>query len=600
MEERKKRSRGETQNVSYRSDRHRCRVRRDEDVPDAHLQDDEVLLSLFAKFAGKSKKSDSINGKKVKKETVDLKNRLRNPGEWNANEKQQCTEAFTSDRAEPLHAQENVSMNSPNDELKNIIAEFADGNIGNERYAKKSKTYFEVPMTFPQESKNNTGTESVRTKNLSKYSLSDLVEMLLQKVIVIRHEDALYYYNGRTYDLIDTEQRFLEVIVNKVDLTGFGCMGIRKFSECFSYIKAREDLIPRDYEKRLKEAKYFVVLKNGVLDLRSLELRKHSPEYLTFYELKAKWTGKRDTEFFEKFLNQISDGDQQIRTRIQEVMGYLMSSLNDGKCFFVMGTAPDSGKSTIGNLLREIIGERYIAYRATYQLSNRFSLGDTQGKLINMAMDLPKGKLDAMTVALLKQITGGDLITVEKKYENMRSIRSKMRFLFASNYPVVIPKVDDDTAFWERMIIIPFEHSVPKPELDHELLEKLFQEKNSIVTRCLCAVHKVVTRNFSFSHCAVADNMKKRWRYQLEDISGTIEQYVSEKLTVTGNVSDKVYLQDIYLNYRKYCTQQGLMAVTYEYFSNWLKMTFQNCEFRRIRCASKDNPRIGVIGMCEK
>ncbi len=120
-------------------------------------------------------------------------------------------------------------------------------------------------MTFPQESKNNTGTESVRTKNLSKYSLSDLVEMLLQKVIVIRHEDALYYYNGRTYDLIDTEQRFLEVIVNKVDLTGFGCMGIRKFSECFSYIKAREDLIPRDYEKRLKEAKYFVVLKNGVL-----------------------------------------------------------------------------------------------------------------------------------------------------------------------------------------------------------------------------------------------------------------------------------------------------------------------------------------------
>lgn len=67
-----------------------------------------------------------------------------------------------------------------------------------------------------------------------------------------------------------------------------------------------------------------------------------------------------------------------------------------------------------------------------------------------MAMDLPKGKLDAMTVALLKQITGGDLITVEKKYENMRSIRSKMRFLFASNYPVVIPKVDDDTAFWDE------------------------------------------------------------------------------------------------------------------------------------------------------
>ena len=38
-------------------------------MSDAHLQDDEVLLSLFAKFAGKSKKSDSINGKKVKKET---------------------------------------------------------------------------------------------------------------------------------------------------------------------------------------------------------------------------------------------------------------------------------------------------------------------------------------------------------------------------------------------------------------------------------------------------------------------------------------------------------------------------------------------------
>ena len=113
--------------------------------------------------------------------------------------------------------------------------------------------------------------------------------------------------------------------------------------------------------------------------------------------------------------------------------------------------------------------------------------------MLNMSLDRPKGKLNTLTVSLIKQITGGDLISTEQKYEKIKEIRTNMRFLFGSNFPVTLPKEDDDDAFWERMIIIPFLYSIDKGEADPNILSKLMQEKDGIVTQCLLAFNEILT-----------------------------------------------------------------------------------------------------------
>lgn len=83
-----------------------------------------------------------------------------------------------------------------------------------------------------------------------------------------------------------------------------------------------------------------------------------------------------------------------------------------------MGNAQNSGKSTLGIFLQQVLGLKLVATKSVSQLAERFSLGDIQGKLLNLSMDLPNGKLNAATVSIIKQITGGDTITVEKNTIN--------------------------------------------------------------------------------------------------------------------------------------------------------------------------------------
>ena len=102
----------------------------------------------------------------------------------------------------------------------------------------------------------------------------------------------------------------------------------------------------------------------GGYDLRTLTLLPHSPRYLTFHEFDAEYVDKKPKVFL-RFLEDVSGGDPEIICRIVEVMGYLFSGINR-RCFFVAGTAPCSGKSTLGLLLQALVGEEQVSSISTY------------------------------------------------------------------------------------------------------------------------------------------------------------------------------------------------------------------------------------------
>lgn len=254
-----------------------------------------------------------------------------------------------------------------------------------------------------------------KIKKDEKYTLYSMSDEILQKVKIIRHYGELYYYTGRTYQAINDEEDLLELIRSKVCNDAFLKTSTGVFRDLLTFMRADKRLVPSDYEERLREGKYYVVFKNGVLNLKTMEILPHSSQYLTFYELKATWRKKSSARCFERFLQSASGGDMEIELRIKESMGYLLSPINEGKFFFVMGTAPNSGKSTLGHLLRHLVGEDYVSSLSTQRLSERFSLGNAHGKILNISMDLPNGKVPSTSTAIIKQITGGDTITSERK-----------------------------------------------------------------------------------------------------------------------------------------------------------------------------------------
>ena len=434
----------------------------------------------------------------------------------------------------------------------------------------------------------------VKEKDLS---LDDIENAILQKIAIVRHDGGIYYHNGRSYIAIKCDADLLEIIRSaNISASCFQIKSVKIFGDLYMYMNSDPKLIPCEYEKRLHKCKNYVVLNNGVLDVKHMVLKPFDKEYLTFSSVKASYVENPNPKRFLKVLYESAGGDKEIVRLTSEVIGVLLSSLNL-KRYYVIGTARDSGKSTLAMLLKRLIGDDFVVAIPPNNLGDRFALGATRGKTLNLAMDIPNGKLNSTAVSRLKNITGSDAITIEQKYMRPESTVSTLRFLFGTNYPITLPREDDDDAFWERMVVIPFLHSIPPEKVNRNLLEELMLEKDDIVSFCLQQLHKVIRNNYTHSYCSRGEEMKQSWR-RSEFSTASMAYFWNNRIEETGNPEDAVYASALYGAYINYCADNGLDAVSYIQMVEWISKSVdpESCQKKRIH-RTGTNPLAGYVGI---
>ena len=108
-----------------------------------------------------------------------------------------------------------------------------------------------------------------------------------------------------------------------------------------------------------------------------------------------------------------------------------------------------------------------------HDLKNPFYLGRIVGKRLNVCMDIKSGLLSEEAVANIKLLTGETWLEAEKKYENPRTVFTSCKFIWGSNHPlkVAVP----DSAFWNRVIFLPFMFACPEDQKNLNLLQDLYQ-----------------------------------------------------------------------------------------------------------------------------
>jgi putative DNA primase/helicase len=435
----------------------------------------------------------------------------------------------------------------------------------------------------------------VKEKDLS---LDEMENAILQKVPLIRHDGGLYFYNGRTYIALKSDMDLIELIRSEnISASCFQTHSVRVFNDLYAYLRADPKLKLYDYEERVRKCRNYVVLNNGVLNAKKLELKPFGKKWLTFHSVNASWVENPNPRRFLKFLNDAAMGDSSIVRLTLEMIGYLLSSLNTAKVFFVIGTAGNSGKSTLASLIKYLLGDEFVMAVSPNNLSDRFSLGDSRGKTVDLAMDIPKGKLNAAAVSRIKSITGNDSIVIEAKYMRPESTVSNLRFLFGTNYPITLPREDDEDAFWKRMIIIPFMRVTPPNEIEVDLLDQLIAEKDDIVSLCLRHLHTVIRNNYTFSPCQRSEAMKKSWR-RAEFSTASVYYFWNSCVEVTGEPKDTVYSSSLYGEYVKYCSENELDAVQYIEFLGWIEKNTdpEMCVKKRIH-RTNANPLSGFAGI---
>lgn len=217
-----------------------------------------------------------------------------------------------------------------------------------------------------------------------------------------------------------------------------------------------------------REDPYLQCLANGVLNVKTGELSELSPEYFFLYRMPVLHNPRQECPLFKKFLEEvILPKDIPI---IQELFGYcLLRDMPIQKAFLFVG-AGANGKSTLINVLKAFLGQDNVTGLPLQKLEeDRFSAAQLYGKLANVYADLPSQAL--MKTAVFKMLTGGDLITAEKKGQDPFEFVNYAKMIFSANQ---VPETHDEAdAFFRRWVIIPFARQFMEGSADKNLTAKL-------------------------------------------------------------------------------------------------------------------------------
>lgn len=224
----------------------------------------------------------------------------------------------------------------------------------------------------------------------------------------------------------------------------------------------------------------------------------HSPTYFVTSLLHGNFACRGlSCPNFDRFLWEVTGEDEVLIERIWQMIGYTLTSDNGGKCFFLLQGVADSGKSVLTDLIASLLEEDMVTSLELTALGERFGAAVLVGKQLCIVPDMPSGVLDSKSVSMLKALTGGDVVTVDVKYQPRIKFRNRATFILASNHPLL--SKDFDSALINRAVVIPFRFSVPRKRQNLRLRELFEMEKDSIIWKALQAYRRLRSQNYQFT-----------------------------------------------------------------------------------------------------
>jgi len=149
---------------------------------------------------------------------------------------------------------------------------------------------------------------------------------------------------------------------------------------------------PRD---RFNSILDVINLKNGLLNLRTFELKRHTPDFLSTIQIPVEYNPNAKSELWEKVVHE--DLYEKDTLVLQEAFGYSLYPSNIAQKMFVFLGQWNNGKSLILHVLEELIDKEHVANISPQELeSNRFASSYLFGKLVNIYPDLPNFALQSI------------------------------------------------------------------------------------------------------------------------------------------------------------------------------------------------------------
>jgi putative DNA primase/helicase len=228
---------------------------------------------------------------------------------------------------------------------------------------------------------------------------------------------------------------------------------------------------------------YVFNVQNGTLNLKDGQLAPHDRWQLLTKISPAKFDASAACPRWRAFLETIFRGNGELIAFVQRLYGMALSGDTREQVMAVLNGTGKNGKSVFARTIQHVMGDyTKIAQAETLMLktnrqgSSPEKMGLKGARAIFANESGEDRKLDA---AFIKEITGGDPVTSRGHYENETTFRITALISLVTNHK---PKINGaDFALMRRLLIIPFEVTIPEQDRDEQLPEKLRAEADGIL-----------------------------------------------------------------------------------------------------------------------
>lgn len=321
-----------------------------------------------------------------------------------------------------------------------------------------------------------------------------------------------------------------------------------------------------------------IPLANCVYDLQKKDITFHTPSYFFTYTHPVNYEPEATCPEIDRFLQDVvaNDRDREILLDIAALCFYRERVTRK---FFILTGSGHNGKSKYIDIIKALIGgDRCVSVTPQHLAENDFAPSLLFDKHVNLGADIPGGKIDDASV--IKGVTGGDSITVQKKGKDHFDIKPYCEFVYSSNDP---PRFNENTyALWDRLVVVNFPYTfTDNPKQPNEkLADKEIEKKILTPTELSGFLNKILDRLpllLERRNLSVDVNPVDVQR-EYQQITNTPEAFLNECCKqvdyVPGGYAQPsqgwVSKHELYLSYSKWCRERKLKVESNKWFGRLL------------------------------
>lgn len=286
---------------------------------------------------------------------------------------------------------------------------------------------------------------------------------------------------------------------------------------------------------------------NGLVDLRTGELRPHTPEVVTLQQLPVAWDPTAACPTWEWLINSALPGQIE---RLEDVISQCIDWTCAPVKILILYGAASGGKGTILRVILWLLGSRNCSAVTLHQLAeNRFMGAELYGKRANIAGELKPEEVK--DISLVKMLTGEDPIQADKKYGDTFSFFNYAFLAFSCNK---LPPINETTkAFSKRSSPFHFEVGHAGEE-DRTLGQRLRAELPGILVRLVKAWQARRARgNFIPTDKATSDHFNENIDH--------VARFLRERVRPVENLKEGLRRAELFDVFRQWCEEENLTLV---------------------------------------